>query len=307
MSGAEARGRRFSAFGLTIDSEVLLEELPPAEGGDPDVSIRYGSAGPPGPTGQAYSVGEGGALLTVPGVARFLVRDGREIVIERDPNGSSRNLRLFLLGSAFGALLHQRGLLPLHANAIDVGGTAIAFSGHSGAGKSTLAAWFHDRGRAILADDVCVVGFDESNRALAFPGIPRLRLWREALEASGRDADQYNRSFDDMDKYDVPTRTEALPPLPLVAIYLLRKVPEAQPEGTIRRLKGVEAVDALVANTYRGGYLKAIGRTGEHLAACVNLARAVPVFEATRRWGFDSFDEQARRLEAHGRAQAGRP
>ena len=100
------------------------------------------------------------------------MRDGNQIVIDAAPDATDRNVRLFLLGSALGALLHQRGLLPLHANAIDLGGGAVAFSGHSGAGKSTIAAWFHDRGHRILADDVCVVGFDQSGRALVH-AVPR--------------------------------------------------------------------------------------------------------------------------------------
>jgi serine kinase of HPr protein (carbohydrate metabolism regulator) len=210
-------------------------------------------------------------------------------------------VRLFLLGSALGALLHQRGLLPLHANAIEMDGKAVAFCGHSGAGKSTIAAWFHDRGGRILTDDVCVIGFDAAGRALAYPGIPRLRLWREALEATGRDAGDYRRSFDAIDKYDVPSDRHALEPLPLAAIYLLR---QAEAEGpSIERLQGVDAVETIVSNTYRGAYLKTIGRTGEHLAACLRIARQVPVFRAERLWGFDRFDEQAEALRAHAEAR----
>jgi hypothetical protein len=293
----------YRLFGLDLSSEIDLAGLAPAvESGAPDVEIAFGPVPPSDHAG--YRATEDGTLLTVAKVGRYLIRDGREILIDPAPGASERNVRLFLLGSAIGALLHQRGLLPLHANAIDIGGRAVAFSGHSGAGKSTIAAWFHDRGHNILADDVCVIGFDEAGRALAYPGIPRLRLWREALEASGRDADSYARSFDDTDKYDVPTLNEAgAGPMPLAAIYLLRKAEEAGGEAEIERLKGIEAVETLVSNTYRGGYLSMIGRTREHLSACIRVARAVPVFRAQRLWGFDRFDEQARRLSDHAAAQ----
>jgi hypothetical protein len=293
----------YRLFGLNLRSEMDLAGLAArVEAGAADVEIAFG----PVPAGDhvGYRATEEGTLLAVAKVGRYLIRDGRQILIEPAPGASERNLRLFLLGSAIGALLHQRGLLPLHANAIDVGGRAVAFSGHSGAGKSTIAAWFHDRGHTILADDVCVIGFDESGRALAYPGIPRLRLWREALEASGRDADSYPRSFDDTDKYDVPTVNEAgSEPMPLAAIYLLRKAGEDADDAGIERLKGVDAVETLVSNTYRGGYLSMIGRTSEHLAACVRVARAVPVYRAQRLWGFDRFDEQAQRLSDHALEQ----
>ena len=293
----------YRLFGLNLRSEMDLAGLAPAaETGAADVEIGFGPV--PASDHVGYRATEEGTLLAVAKVGRYLIRDGRQILIDPAPGASERNLRLFLLGSAIGALLHQRGLLPLHANAIDLGGRAVAFSGHSGACKSTIAAWFHDQGHTILADDVCVIGFDEAGRALAYPGIPRLRLWREALEASGRDADSYARSFDDTDKYDVPTVNEAgREPMPLAAIYLLRKADETANDAEIERLKGVDAVETLVSNTYRGGYLSMIGRTSEHLSACVRVARAVPVFRAQRLWGFDRFDEQARRLSDHATAQ----
>ena len=293
----------YRLFGLNLRSEIDLAGLAPeSEAGEADVEIGFGPV--PVADHVGYRATEEGTLLSVTKVGRYLIRDGRQILIEPAAGASERNVRLFLLGSAIGALLHQRGLLPLHANAIDIGGRAVAFSGHSGAGKSTIAAWFHDRGHTILADDVCVIGFDDRGRALAYPGIPRLRLWREALEATGRDADAYSRSFDDTDKYDVPTLNGVRPePRPLVAIYLLRKAEDSAANTEIERLKGVDAVDTLVSNTYRGGYLSMIGRTREHLSACVRVARAVPVFRAQRVWGFDRFDEQARRLSDHASAQ----
>jgi hypothetical protein len=294
----------YRLFGLNLRSQMDLAGLAPkVEAGIADVEIAFGPV--PASDHIGYRATEDGTLLAVAKVGRYLIREGRQILIDPAPGASERNLRLFLLGSAIGALLHQRGLLPLHANAIDIGGRAVAFSGHSGAGKSTIAAWFHDRGHTILADDVCVIGFDEAGRALAYPGIPRLRLWREALEASGRDADSYSRSFDDTDKYDVPTLGEAgAEPVPLAAIYLLRKAEASDGEAEIERLKGIDAVETLVSNTYRGGYLSMIGRTSEHLSACVRVARAVPVFRAQRLWGFDRFDEQAGRLSEHALAQA---
>jgi hypothetical protein len=304
-SDGRRRASTYRLFGLNLRSEIDLAGLaPPAEAAVPEVEIRFGPV-PADEPAPGYSATVDGTLLSIAKVGRYLIREGREIVIEPAGEASERNVRLFLLGSAIGALLHQRGLLPLHANAIDLGGRAVAFSGHSGAGKSTIAAWFHDRGHPILADDVCVIGFDEADRAIAYPGIPRLRLWREALEASGRDAAAYDRSFDDMDKYDVPTGTDArLEPLPLAAIYLLRKSEADEGgEAAIDRLTGVEAIDTLMSNTYRGGYLRTIGRTAEHLAACLKVARAVPVFRARRPWGFERFDDQAQRFHDHASHQ----
>lgn len=291
---------RYRLFGLSVESEVPLPELvadPKSGGPDVEVRVRTIARAPEAPAGLHIEGDE--ALLVIPPAGRFLARGGRELLVEPAPGASERNLRLYLLGSAFAAILHQRGLLPLHANAVVVEGKAIGFMGHPGAGKSTLAAWFHDRGFDVLADDVCVVTGAAGGNPIAHPGIPRLRLWREALEAGGRDASAYERSFDDMDKYTVPTDLErALPAVPLSHLYLLEK---AEEEPSVARLEGAAAVEAMIANTYRGAYVRLMGTTRQHMLACAQLARTVPVFRARRRWGYERFDVEGAALEAHAR------
>lgn len=297
----------YEVFGLRVESQVPLPELLPAEGGgEADVSIRLGDLPPiEGERFDAFAVTPEGAVLNVPKAGRYLVRNGKEIIVEQDPEGSERHLRLYLLGSAFGAVLHQRSLLPLHANSIEIGGRAVAFLGHSGAGKSTMAAWFHDRGFEVLADDVCVVTMD-GGRPMAQPGIPRLRMWRDALEASGRSADGHELSFDDAEKYNVPTRLRARAgPIGLAAVYLLRMAEEGAERALVEPLSGIEAIDALVANTYRGGYLAKLGGTQRHLASCLALARSVPIFAVNRLWGKEHLERQLGEIEEHARAISG--
>lgn len=290
---------RYAVFGLNAVSEIPLPELRPAHATvEPDVVIRRGGVEAPNAEPGLNILPDQEALLNIPEVGLYLMRKGREMVVEGDPRGSERNLRLYLLGSAFAAILHQRHLLPLHANSILVDGQAIGFMGHPGAGKSTMAASFHDRGFGILSDDVCVVGPGPT----AFAGIPRLRLWREALEASGRTVDGYEMSFDDMDKYNVPIGDDETGPsqAPLSHLYLLDDAGGSEAPG-ITPIRGSAAVEALVANTYRGAYVPLMGRTQAHLQACIRLAREAPVFRVTRLWGLDSLAGQAEAIAAHAR------
>jgi hypothetical protein len=299
-------GFSYELFGLRVRSQIELPELFPATPvGNPDVVIRIGDLPPiEGEIVDSFAVTALGAVLNVPEAGRYLIRNGSEILVEPLSGGSERHLRLYLLGSAFGAILHQRRLLPLHANSIEIAGRAVAFLGHSGAGKSTMAAWFHDRGFEILADDVCVVTFNEG-RPVAQPGIPRLRMWRDALEASGRSAEAYQLAFDDAEKYNVPTRIrEAVRPVELGAVYLLRKADARPREPFIEPLGGVEALDALVANTYRGAYVRMLGGTQAHLSACLALVRSVPVFAVNRLWGKDHLERQFQEIEEHARRVA---
>lgn len=297
----------YRVFGLRLRSDIALPELIAAEldFGEPDVSIRSAKLPPmEGERFDGFAAIPAGAIINVPNAARYLIRGGSEIIVDADPDGSERHLRLYLLGSALGALLHQRNLLPLHANSIEIAGRAVAFMGHSGAGKSTMAAWFYDQGFEILADDVCVVTIGEG-ATMAQPGIPRLRMWRDALEASGRSAEAYELSFDDAEKYNVPTRTPVSPAaIQLGAVYLLKKLEADASKPLIEPLRGIDALEALVANTYRGAYVRLFGGTKAHLASCMALAKSVPVFAVHRRWGKEHLEEQFRQIEEHARSIA---
>ena len=300
--------RHYRLFGLGLASDLELPELadqpqPPGTQ-TPDVHIRRAPVpAPPEGSTAGYIPGPEGTLLNVPEVGRFMIRGGAEILVEPAAGASARNVRLYIIGSAMGALLHQRGLLPLHANAVVLGegegAGVVAFSGPSGAGKSTLAAWFHDRGHPLLADDVCAVE-PAGEAALVHPGPPRIRLWREALEASGRMVEGHSRSFDALDKYDVPA-TGAAPPqtaLPLRAFYLLARAEEGAPSA-IEPVLGATALGAFVTNTYRGGYIRLAGDSAAHFARCREIARRVPVYAVRRAWGLERLDEEAERLRAH--------
>ena len=281
----------YRLFGLTVRSDFAIPELSVAAiDGEPDAYILSGR-------------GEGGSLITVDGIAEFAVSGGRDIWVSVVPGVSPRNVRLYLLGSAMGLLLHQRGLLPLHANAVEVDGKAIAFMGPSGSGKSTLAAWFHDRGHVVIADDVCAIRFAEGDVPLAYPGLPRLRLWKEALEASGRDAVHFKRSYagdEEWDKFDVPLDRSSAPEgsTALGAIYVL----ESGEDSRIEPLTVIEAAEALFANTYRGHFVTEAGEPRLHWEACARLVRSTPIFRAVRQWGLGRLDEEARRFLEHARA-----
>ena len=294
---------RYQVFSLSVKSEIQLPELEPADtDSDPDVDIRWAETPHLDDERSGYNVAPGGTLLLVQGVARYWISDGSSIVVEPHRTASERNVRLYLLGSALGALLHQRRLLPLHANAVAIEGRAVLFAGHSGAGKSTMAAWFHDRGFRLLTDDVCAVTRDGQGRFIAHPGIPRLRLMSDAVIATGRRVEDLEPAFDEWEKFNVSIAAEArAAALPLGQIYLLARAAEGEVEGSIRRLTGADAVSALMGNTYRGEYLRSIEGTQEHMLTCVAIARRIPIFVAKRRWGHDALDRQAYGLEEHVR------
>ena len=294
----------YSVFGLRVRSSLQLPELFPAEGeGSPDLTIDTGPVPPSDLADDALRAEDGALLLDIPKVARFRVSGGNLITVDADRNIPERNVRTYLLGSAFGALLHQRGLLPLHANAVEIDGHAVAFMGKSGEGKSTLAALFHDRGFRILADDVCVVKFLDDGRPYALPGLARLRLWQDALEASGRETSCYERSYADdetWNKFDVPidANARAGSEIELAGLYDLQRSEEFRIDET----KGVDAAEAVFAHTYRGSYVTAAKGERNHWQSCVRLVRSTPVFRLSRPSDLGRMTEIFDRIPEHVRA-----
>jgi hypothetical protein len=296
----------YSCFNFRLNSGIVLDELSPAADpfdSRPVVDVRLGSLPEILPRARAAEFGlqmsADAVMLTVNDVARYLVRSGREMIVSPMPGAAERNVRLFLLGSALGILCHQRGLLPLHANAIVANRAAIAFAGPSGSGKSTLAAHFERAGYQLLCDDVCVIAFDEAGRPVAWPGLPLLKLWGDAAEQFGFKRADLGPAIEGMDKYHVPMVRSAPPrPIPFRRLYHLSRTEGGEP-GSISRLRGSQAMAAVMAQTYRGIYLAPMSLRQRHFRLCAALLEHAEVYAASRAWGYNVFAREASALERH--------
>lgn len=235
----------------------------------------------------------------VPNVARYRVSSGKEIIVEPLPGASILNIRLFLLGSAFGAMFHQRGLLPLHANAIVANGRAFAFAGPSGAGKSTMAAHFLLAcGYWVLCDDICLVTFDAGYPAV-WAGVARVKLWQDALDALGHGERRLDQVADGVTKFSLPiVQAGARGPFPLSHIYILQHQ-AGESDARIERVTGTDAFAAVLAQIYCRKTLSHVGNKTGMFQQLARLLKYTAVYKVRRRWGFEFFDEQAAMIERH--------
>ncbi|MCX5944363.1 MAG: hypothetical protein NTZ53_03445 [Cyanobacteria bacterium] len=178
---------------------------------------------PPGAHDTAFvTMGLAELRLNVEGIGQFRVWGGHTIAWSRcHPQVGDQDLRTFLLSSAVGALLIQRGLLVLHGNALVKDGKAIVCLGHSGAGKSTLAYALMRQGWQLLADDLVAITSD--GRVL--PGIPRIKLWEDAAVAFGLVPSQLQPVRQGLRKYLISGSAIDLAPqpVPLQSIYFIHR------------------------------------------------------------------------------------
>jgi hypothetical protein len=299
-------GHAYAVFGLIVESEFELSELEGArlDGAPlPDVSIAFGTM----PVvdydvdyqGVGLHVGGGDLYINVPGIAQFKLEDGNRIVVDPAPTAERETVRTYLFGTIMGALLYRRGILPLHANAIEVGGAVFAVAGPSGAGKSTLAYQLQDLGYRLLTDDICAVTTTTGGEFWAWRGIPRVKLWRDALEAFGETVGALRPLTVQPDKYALaPRLTSGAGPHRLLAIYALDDAVPGQP-NSIRRLEGLDAVNVVTANSYRRRLAEVSGLGPQYLQQALRLSQSVPVYSVERVRGFQHLGSQALELVEH--------
>ena len=295
----------YSAYGLTIESDICCPELEPGSG-SADVAIRLGQTperlDDPVARQTCVDIEPDQCLLRLEKVARarYLIRNGNEIIVDRLPDANPETLLLFLLSSCFSSVLYQRDLLPMHGNAIDTARGAIVIAGDSGAGKSTLALTLVRRGYRLITDDLCPITFDDNATPFVQPGIPRLKLWADTLEHSGLiqpgDSSPLQRVRPELDKYALPLDDAfCREATALHKIYVLKISNHPQP--LLENLTGLQKLDPLRQQQMGDEYLASIDRNRQWMTWLSNVARKTEVATLTRPNNRSSAEELADLIE----------
>lgn len=230
----------YTGYNLSISSTFPLPELQPITlqpSAPAEISIRLGTLPKPHPEGLSRPFGDEEEYCLMEGIGDFLVRHGREIIVEPQPDVEAAILRHYLLGWVMAILLRQRGMLMLHASGVAVGGRAIIFFGPSGSGKSTTAAAFVKQGATLLADDYVAIRLNDDPRCRnceLLPSFPRLRLTDRSAALLSHTAERVPPYTPETQKHSYLIAQEELSlVLPLRRIYLLA-------EGESIRIEAVE-------------------------------------------------------------------
>jgi hypothetical protein len=236
-------------------------------------------------------------LFILPGVGRFLVRDGREVSVHLEPGAPQDVLGLHLAHAGLAAVLHQRGKLPLHASGVVVNGGCVAFLGGAYAGKSTIAAALNQRGYAALCDDICAVNYAEGIATVG-SGTRQFQLWADAAGALGLSTELAPRAHPEGERFGFPFDLPVFDqPISLRRLYVLRES-RKEPEG-IRRLTGIEAFRCLFGYTYFTPHIAGFVAGPKAFETNAGIARSVRIFVWSRPWGLDRLEETVNCLEQH--------
>lgn len=230
----------YKAFGLSISCDLRLPELRQINtdvqnhssdicNHNFDIRIFEGrhSAWPPFTPSkhstETLAMARSEWRLELEGIGWFRAWGGNQIAWERwDENVSDRDLSTFLVTSALGALLVQRGLLLLNATTLSLDDKAVMFLGCPVAGKSTLAWCLLEKGWKLVSSEISIVNHD----GLVWPGLQQLKLWQNSAEALGIDCKKLPVVRSGLKRYSLlpPLLPTSNQPAPLSAIYTITRL-----------------------------------------------------------------------------------
>jgi hypothetical protein len=285
---------------LIFESEIEFPEMLKTNG-EPDVYVRVRKV----PENlksfsyfsQFYQVDKNRFLLSLDGVGRFLVQNGNEILVQPYPDSTESEIRLFILGTCLGVLLHQRGILPLHASAIVTNHGAVLFTGPSGVGKSTLLAAFLQRDYLMLADDVSGIILDRQNLPVVLPAIPRTKLWADTIKHLGYDLDTLPRLRPVEEKYGLSIQERFFhKPITLHRIYSLNI--NKHNRIYIEQLDRLNGFQVVLNNTYRELFIDGLERRSSHFELATTTARYAIIKSISYPINFHQLNNLVKLIEA---------
>lgn len=274
----------FHIFGLTFDSSIEIPGLNIEVNNNPDVFIRYGTV----PdhlenvisSGVLFESSNEEFLLKVPNVGSYCVRNGNQIIVEPNPNATLDEVRLFLMGSVFGALLFQKGYTPLHGSSNLVNGKATIIIGSSAAGKSTLAAALAQSGYPLISDDLSAITIRKS-KCVMERGIPFLKLWEDSKNKLFPEF-TFKRVRPQINKYSIPSKYfhHSTPDFEVQNIVNLKV--KNSPGIISNRIKGAHKLAILREHIFRGQYIKGSNDLDRHFKLLATLANQSKVYIVER-------------------------
>lgn len=296
---------RYQISGLDVASEFALAgaiERDASRAAAADVDIRRGSVPETleGTTasGPNWQLAGRTFLLSVPRVARFLIDNGRSITVASAPEATANDVAVFILGSALGILLHQRGLMVLHGATVARNGRAVAICGRSGAGKSTFAASLCENGCRFVSDDISVVSLGPDGLPVVLPDGRRLKLWQQAIDRLRLGERRGTAVREAVEKYYIDPGDCVEEAVPLAAIYILGDVRGREQPG-MTPLALPDAMRMLDIQSYRPRVRARIGDKSSQLTQSAAVLGKVRVFRFNRHLGFEHMQSAVDEFVAH--------
>ena len=192
----------------------------------------------------------------------------------------------YLLGPIMGFVLRCKGVTPLHASAVCIGGNGILFCGAAQTGKSTTAAALGLRGCPVLCEDIAALKLLDNHYWIE-PGYPRVCLWPDSVEKLKGRSDAFPLLTPNWEKRYLPLDgvLASFEPerRPVEAIYLLAPGIEGNALPHVEVMTPKQALLELLPHTYLN-WLPDREHRAREFETLTHLVERVPVRRITRHF-----------------------
>jgi hypothetical protein len=201
---------------------------------------------------EEYKLNQNAFSMDVENVGYFFAENGNRIEILPYPGVDKDNLELYLNGSTYGAILHQRQILTMHGSCFVFEGKGIMICGESGAGKSSLTTSFVMDGNEFLTDDVTPILFQNKVPHI-WAMSDRVKLWDDSLKQLNQSSDGLSQIDPEVQKFFFPLQSSQLDFHALDHILLLETTENK--DLVFEEITGAEKLTALRKEIYRPEYI----------------------------------------------------
>ena len=234
----------------------------------------------------AFKINESEFELSIDGVATYKVKGGRHIDIIPHEGADKESIELFLNGSVLGAVLFQRGIIPLHGSSFIHKGKGVIVCGASGAGKSSVTAAFCKRGAQFINDDISPVAILQNsshskNLPEILPIFSTIKLWKDSLLDLGYEQSGLSKIRPSMEKFYLPVDKSTNINIKLDTVIILTTHQAEEFKSEV--LTGISKYNVLRRNIYRKSYLRGMPETSKKFfSQLINIASQIDVVLITR-------------------------
>lgn len=222
--------------------------------------------------------------MQVEGVGSFYACNGIKVEYAPAECATEATVELYLNGSVYGAILHQRRIMPIHGSSFVWKDQGIMLCGESGAGKSALTAAFCMSGAQFLTDDVTPIVFTDSKPEI-LPLSDRIKLHADSLLQLKQEKEGLTSIDHGNKKFYFPMEKRRHRNYPLHRVFILEPS-ELEFVETIH-LKGIDSFTALRNQVYRWEYLVAMHETEScYLEKLLWMTQTLRVTRVKRPAGF---------------------
>ena len=294
---------RYMVYGLKVKSQIKFDEFIEDTNSDDiyDVEIINGDISEE----ICNKVRNGRKVFTsnhivwfhIDNIATYVIENGNKIIVKSYDNAELKDIKSYIVGSCFGHLLYQKGILAIHGGALGINNKAIVFVGESGSGKSTLTTALRLKGLGFLSDDLAAIDLGE--QISVNPGYPGQRLCKDGMDMFKYSKCEFTRiDLDKKTKYTIPVNESFIKEKTKMEAIIEISVDDTE-KVKFEEIKGSEKLKLLLRNTYCLNSVKHLGVSKEYFFKCLAVVKEIKMYKLTRpRSGF-TVNEQINKINEY--------